>query len=171
MAIADVPDPVVSTVGVSVTGFDRLATLGAAVGCPTLSGLLSGALIAGIPDQVGGLDGHGHGSFAVEIIIGSGDPFACHSSPLHRVSTVGCFPDHLILTRGCHQASEAVGVGTVGCPEAPVGIERSERGGLDCEIELHWSVAVEIIIGHGRGSVPLSGQFRDRPSGRPSHRR
>ena len=60
MAVADVPDPIVSTIGGSVTGFDRLQALGAGVTLPTVSGLAGeGAAVASIPDQVSGFESHG----------------------------------------------------------------------------------------------------------------
>ena len=58
--IADVPDAPLSTVGVGIAGLDRLLTLGAGVTLPTVA---AGVAVAGIPDQVGGFEGHGHGSF------------------------------------------------------------------------------------------------------------
>jgi hypothetical protein len=69
VAVADVPDAPLSTVGVGVPNFDRLHPLGAGVGRPPLSGLASeGAAVAGIPDQVGGFEGHGHGSFRFDAV-------------------------------------------------------------------------------------------------------
>ena len=54
------PDPIVSTIGGSVTGFDRLQALGAGVTLPTVSGLAGeGAAVASIPDQVSGFESHG----------------------------------------------------------------------------------------------------------------
>ena len=80
MAVADVPVAVLSIVGI-LANFDRLQALGAGVGCPTLSGVCSGALIASVPDQVSGFDGHGSFRFD-EISIGHGGralrPSLCH---------------------------------------------------------------------------------------------
>ena len=59
--IADVPDAPLSTVGVGIAGLDRLLTLGAGVTLPTVA--VQVVAVAGIPDQVGGFEGHGHGSF------------------------------------------------------------------------------------------------------------
>jgi len=68
VAVADVPDAPLSTVGMSVAGFDCLLTLGAGVAGPTLSGLAcQGAAIAGIPDQV--RFGDGHRSVSVELRV------------------------------------------------------------------------------------------------------
>lgn len=59
--IADVPDaPLSPTVGVSVAGLDRLHPLGGSVLRPTLGGLAcQGATVAGVPDFVCLIDGHG----------------------------------------------------------------------------------------------------------------
>ena len=65
--------------------------------------------------------------------IGSGDCLACHVRPLHGLSTVGAFPDGLILTLLSEDASDPVGVVNVGCPEATVGIEVGPGEGLNSE--------------------------------------
>ena len=60
VAVADVPHAPAATVGVSVAGLDCLHPLGAGVPCPTLSSLAGeGAAVAGVPDFVRLVDGHG----------------------------------------------------------------------------------------------------------------
>jgi hypothetical protein len=56
VAVADVPDAVLSTVGVGVTGFDCLEALLTGIEVPSIH---RGGAVAGIPDQVGGFEGHG----------------------------------------------------------------------------------------------------------------
>ena len=56
MAVADVPAAVLSTVGVAVTGFDCLEALLTGIEVPSIH---RGGAVAGIPDQVGGFEGHG----------------------------------------------------------------------------------------------------------------
>lgn len=69
VAVADIPDPPLSTVGVGIANFDRLLPLGAGIGVPPCLSLASeGATVAGIPDQVGGFEGHGHGSFRFDAV-------------------------------------------------------------------------------------------------------
>ena len=60
MAVADVPDAPLSTVGVGVAGLDCLHPLGAGVGVPPCLSLASeAAAVAGVPDFVRLVDGHG----------------------------------------------------------------------------------------------------------------
>ena len=56
VAVADVPAAVLSTVGVAVTGFDCLEALLTGIEVPSIH---RGGAVAGIPDQVGGFEGHG----------------------------------------------------------------------------------------------------------------
>ena len=83
--------------------------------------------------------------------IGSGDCLACHIRPLHGLSTVGAFPDGLILTLLSEDASDPVGVVDVGCPKAPVRIEVGPGEGLNSEVSgLHgWLFADVLSIGGG----------------------
>ena len=75
------------------------------------------------------------GLVAVVLSIGSGDAFASDCRPLHGLSTVGHFPDHLILTAGRLTASDLIGVTHIGRPLAPPLIEGSEGCRLNGEVE------------------------------------
>ena len=75
------------------------------------------------------------GLVAVVLSIGSGNAFASDCRPLHGLSTVGHFPDHLILTAGRLTASDLIGVVHVGCPLASPLIEGSEGCRLNGEVE------------------------------------
>ena len=57
VAVADVPDAPAATVGVSVAGLDCLQTLGAGVPLPTVA--VQVVAVAGVPDFVRLVDGHG----------------------------------------------------------------------------------------------------------------
>ena len=73
MAVADVPDAPLSTVGVGVAGLDCLNPLGAGVTLPTVSGLAGeGAAVAGGPDFVCLVDGHGSFRFDAVSLQGRG---------------------------------------------------------------------------------------------------
>ena len=75
------------------------------------------------------------GLVAVVLSIGSGDAFASDGRPLHGLSIVGNFPDHLILSTGCLTASDLVGVTHIGRPLAPPLIEGSEGCRLNGEVK------------------------------------
>ena len=62
VTVADVPDAPLSTVGVGIAGLDCLHPLGAGVTLPTVA---AGVAVAGIPDFVRLVDGHGLGSFGM----------------------------------------------------------------------------------------------------------
>ena len=75
------------------------------------------------------------GLVAVVLSIGSGDALASDCRPLHGLSTVGNFPDHLILTAGCLTASDLIGVTHIGRPLATPLVEGSEGCWLNGEVE------------------------------------
>jgi len=55
--VADVPDAPLSTVGMGVAGLDCLHPRGAAIAGPTVA--VEVVAVAGVPDEVGGFEGHG----------------------------------------------------------------------------------------------------------------